>query len=417
LRGQNLSNPENFVALWQREVHSRLEPQNVRTHLAPPLGSLVLLAPIAILPWHAAKIVWAGILTLAFVLCVLALVKVAGLRLDDSRALAFIAGCLALAPFHTGIATGNTSMLVIPACAIAIWAASCGRDLTAGALFAVACTFKPHIGAFFVLYYLVRRRWRLFASALALTIAFALMAILWMQLCGVAWRQDYFHNIGVLVSANRIDDFSSANPIRFMLINLQVPFYSLTGSASSAHLLAISSGVLLVLVWLYLVYRDRQRKFELLALGAIAAICLMPLYHRLYDAAVLVVPFCWCISRTAGELKNVRRIALLLMAPFLIPGAAVLQQLARQGRIPDALLHSWWWDRVIMPHQTWLLLLLCLVLLFGMARKRSKSLDAKLVDSAGTHVEAVGRFGQQGHSAAHPPQAFGSPHQSTISAG
>jgi hypothetical protein len=61
----------------------------------------------------------------------------------------------------------------------------------------------------------------------------------------------------------------------------------------------------------------------------------------------------------------VATLALVLMVPFLAPGAAFLQQLALHGRIPDAITHSWYWNSVVMPHETWALLLLALVLLYG----------------------------------------------------
>ena len=178
--------------------------------------------------------------------------------------------------------------------------------------------------------------------------------------------QDYFHNVKTVATENKIDDFTSANPIRFMLINLQVPFYSFTKTGKSANLLAFSAGALLLGMWIYLAMKSRLHGSELLALGAIAIIGLMPIYHRLYDASLLAIPLCWCLSWPPGKLKNVARIAVFLMVPFLVPGTAFLQQLARQGRIPAAWTHYWWWDRVVMPHETWALLLLSLVLLYGM---------------------------------------------------
>ena len=367
LRGQNFAKPENFVALWRDEVGSPLDARHVRTHLAPPLGTLVLLAPIAALPWPVAKLAWLAVLVTAFGLTVWSLAKAAGFRLEEPRTLAFVAGCLALAPFHTGIASANETILVIALCALGVWAASGRRDLAAGLLFGAACSLKPHIGSFLVLYYLVQRRWRLFVTALTFTVALMLVAVLWMQVCGVSWAQDYFHNAKVLVADNKIDDFSSANPIRFTLINLQVPLYSFTGNATSANVLALSAGALLVFVWLCLVTRVRQHRSELLALSAIAVIGLMPVYHRFYDASLLVIPLCWCMSRPTGPQKKVATIALLLMAPFLVPGNTLLQQLAVQGRIPGAWILSWWWDRVVMPHETWIVLSLCLLLLYGMA--------------------------------------------------
>jgi hypothetical protein len=71
------------------------------------------------------------------------------------------------------------------------------------------------------------------------------------------------------------------------------------------------------------------------------------------------------MTHTGGRFKRISTVALILMVPFLEPGTAFLQQLALHGRIPDAVTHSWWWDRVVMPHETWVLLLLSLVLLYG----------------------------------------------------
>jgi hypothetical protein len=371
LRGQNFAQPENFVALWKNEVGITLGATTVRTHLAPPPGTLVLMAPIGALPWPVAKLAWLALLVSAFGVTVWSLIKTAGFRWDEPCTLAFVAGCLALAPFHTGIASANQTILIVGFCALGIWAASGRRDVVAGLLFGVACSLKPQIGSFLVLYYLVRRRWRLFFTALGFTIVLAMVAILWMQMHGVSWTQDYFHNVKVIAAQNKIDDFTSANPIRFLLINLQVPIYSFTRSAWTSNVVALSTGLLLTGVWAFLVLRKRTNGSDLLALGTIAVICLMPVYHRLYDASLLAIPFCWCLSRLSGRLRNISKIALLLMIPFLIPGPALLQQLAEQGRIPDAWSSSWCWDDFVMPHEPWFLLLICLVLLYGLALQNS----------------------------------------------
>jgi hypothetical protein len=366
LRGQSPSDPRNFVALWRQEGNSRLELTDIRTHLVPPLGALVVLAPVAAFHWSIAKIIWMAVLLIAFATTVFALAMAGGFRHDELRILAFIAACLALAPFHTGLASGNATVLVIGACVAAVWAAHNRRDVTAGILFAVACSLKPQIGGLFVLYYLVRRRWRLFGTAVATTVALALAAVLQLQIRGASWTQDYVHNATGFFTANNIDDFSAANPIRFTVINLQVPFFSITGDSSSANRLAFAAGALLMSVWLYLVIRRRDERSEFLPLGAISIIGLLPVYHRFYDAGLLVVPLCWCMTQQIGRAKSVARTVLLLMIPFLAPGSAFLQQLSGHTRVPAVVTHSWWWNCVVMPHETWVLLLLSLVLLYGM---------------------------------------------------
>lgn len=367
LQGQSPADPASFVALWRQQVHSRLDLTDIRTHLAPPLAGLVVMAPIAVFPWKIAKVLWLLVLLIAFGATVWALSRVVDFRRGDLSTVAFVAACLALAPFQTGISTGNPTILVIGLCAVAIWAAHTRCDVAAGIFFGIACSLKPQIGAFLVLYYLLRQRWILFITAVSTTIGLTLVAILYLWLRGTSWLQGYLTNARGFVSANNIDDFSTANPGRFNLINLQVPMFSITGHSSSANLLAFGLGACLICTWLYWLLRGNYRKPELLALGAISIIGLLPVYHRFYDAAILVVPLCWCTARIVSRPDRIAKISLLLMLPFLIPGTALLQQLAARGHFSEAVTHSWWWDRVVMPHQTWTLLLLCLVLLYAMS--------------------------------------------------
>src|SRR5271166_2206548 len=66
LQGQSPSDPRNFSVLWRRETGSRLDLTDIRTHLAPPLGELVVMAPIAAFPWEVAKMIWLAVLLSAF---------------------------------------------------------------------------------------------------------------------------------------------------------------------------------------------------------------------------------------------------------------------------------------------------------------------------------------------------------------
>ena len=365
LNGQSPSDPRKFVALWKQERGSRLDLTDIRTHLAPPLGGLVVLAPIAAFHWNVARVLWAIVLSLAFAATLWALAQTGGLRNGDPRTLAFIAGCLALAPFHTGIASGNPSILVIGFCAVAILAATHRRDVAAGVLFGLACSLKPHIGAGLVLYYLLRRRWQLFTSAVATTVGLFLFAVLYLWLRGASWIQDYLQNARGFVTANNIDDFSTANPSRFTLINLQVPFFSLTGHSSSANYLAFAVAGTLLLAWLYWVAKNNERGSDLLPLGAVAIISLLPVYHRFYDAALLALPLCWCMATNIRRPKIATLVALILMIPFLVPGTAFLQQIAAGNQVSNWVTHTWW-DNVVMPHETWALLILSVILIYAM---------------------------------------------------
>ena len=365
LQGKSPADPKNFQALWWQQGLSRLDVSDIRTHLAPPPGGLVVMAPVAALPWKLAKTLWIVILLISFAATVWSLAASHQLRFGEPRTLVFVAASLALAPFHTGLASGNPTILVIGLCAVAIWAVNAQHEIASGILFGVACAMKPHLGAFLVLYYLARRRWRLFTVAVSSTAALNLIALLYLYMRGTPWLQDYLNNAKGFVTANNIDSFASDNPARFALINLQVPFFSITQNSGLSNLWAFVMGGILICVWLYWVIKEGDRLPPLLALGTISVIALLPVYHRFYDAALLAVPLGWSIANVNGQAKKTARISLMLMTPFLLPGAAFLQRLAAQGRISSALTDSWPWNCVIMPHETWALLALSVILLDG----------------------------------------------------
>src|SRR5450631_4039886 len=83
LQGQSPADPQNFVALWKQEGRSRLDLTDIRTHLAPPLAGLVVMAPIAAFPWKVARILWLAVLLIAFAGTVWALVLAGGFRNDE----------------------------------------------------------------------------------------------------------------------------------------------------------------------------------------------------------------------------------------------------------------------------------------------------------------------------------------------
>jgi len=67
-----------------------------------------------------------------------------------------------------------------------------------------------------------------------------------------------------------------------------------------------------------------------------------------------------CMDRSAS-------VALLLMLPFAVPGAALVQGLAERNYVPAGWVASWWWRSIAMPHEIWLLLFLACWLLYLLA--------------------------------------------------
>ncbi|MEQ1729368.1 MAG: hypothetical protein ABL982_13410, partial [Vicinamibacterales bacterium] len=132
--------------------------------------------------------------------------------------------------------------------------------------------------------------------------------------------------------------------------------------------LALTIGAGLSVAWLVLLRRrPAAARLDLLEASTIAVASLLPIYHRVYDAALLLLPVCWVFSDRRPETKRHRLAALLLTAPFLVPGSTWLEMQAASGRIPAWMIEQRWWTLLVVPHQVWALLLLALVLLSAQA--------------------------------------------------
>jgi Glycosyltransferase family 87 len=375
-RGFDPYSPQTLLKLWPlqaaqlqfvpREVPdgSIIAKRGIPT--AYPITSLVLIAPLSWLPWNIAYALWFALNLALFGIMLSVLVELAGLSYRDTRGGLLIALVLALAPFHTGFVTGNVALVAVELGVIAIWTARQRHDIATGFLLAVSAGLKPQIGLCFLLYYLMRRRWRIFACTTALLALLTTVGLLRLELSHTPWLGNYLNDNHVLLESGILANFTPINPMRFGLLNLQVVLYSVTGSISLANHAAELIGATFLAVWLVLVWkRNNQDELELLDLSAITVISLLPVYHRFYDAVLLALPLCWVFA-TFRKARVPGILTLLLIIPFLLPGGTLLQTMQTDGRIPSTLAEHWWWGGIVMPHEVWALFFLSLLLLYEM---------------------------------------------------
>jgi hypothetical protein len=383
VKGLDPYSPEVLVRLWPQESAEHLEflkkdlangtlisERGVPT--AYPLSCLLLLAPLAVLPWPVAHIVWLMIALGLSLEAISLLLEWAGFGKDDWRMYVFVAFALALAPLHTGFAAGSIVISTVAICGIAFVREQYNKN-GVGILLGIAVCLKPQIGLPFLLCYLLRRRWRAFAVASGIVVTASLLAMLRLAISGTSWLESYrATNRGLLATA-MLSDFTERDPIRFLMIDLRVLIYALLHNAAVTNLLALVVSALLFAAWLALVLRygllaQSGDAAILLPVSALAVMSLLPVYHRLYDAFLLIFPICWSLLEFYGPQQKLARTALIAMLPFLVPGGAILMQLEMSGRIPVAIAQAWWWNAFVMPHEIWLLLALSVMLLWGMAR-------------------------------------------------
>jgi Glycosyltransferase family 87 len=373
--GLNPYSSDNFARLCREATGTSPNSSDIRTHSPYPLTTLVVMAPLAVLPWPFAQVLWATILGFTPVPIIWALVSFTGLT-DRLNAYLFAGLTLALAPLHTGIAVGNVSIPAIAVAVLAVWAADAWNEIAAGLLLGLATCLKPQIGTWFIVFYAVQKRWRVVFPAAALVAAVAVLGILRLEISGAPWFSDFLHNARGFAFDNPTVDFSEKDPIRFTLIDLQVLAYTLSGSVAKARVSALVVGVVFLGIWFWLGFKSDRRPPVPLTLSALVVLSLLPAYHRNYDATVLAIPLCWILSRSETTSKMINRLALLLMLPFAIPGSALLQQLEAANRVPVGLVNRWWWNTLVMPHETWCLLLLSILLLCSMAHRYADVAEA-----------------------------------------
>ncbi|HEY4904185.1 MAG TPA: glycosyltransferase family 87 protein [Candidatus Sulfotelmatobacter sp.] len=334
-----------------------------------PVTSLVLLGPFVSLKWSTAETLWIALNTTALLVSLLALVAISGASWRSLRVQFFIAAALALAPLHTGLATGNPAVLAIALTIAAVWAACTGRDTTCGILLALAICLKPTIAFALLFYYVLRRRWKIAAVAATLTALITAVAASWLTHERVAWIASYIENNRKILAPGGLADFTSADPLRFNLVNTQVLFYSLLGSISLAQWLSLFLPAALFAIWLLLYVKRKSQspevvEREFLEISALFVLSLLPVYHRFYDAGLLLWPLAWALL--VANLRRRQLLTMLVILPFFVPGAALLDRLTQQGRVPASIARSGWWNRIVMPHEIWSLISLSIMLLFFM---------------------------------------------------
>jgi len=373
IHGQNPYSPLVLLQFWPSSIRqpdflrkdiatgSLLQEHGIPT--AYPLPCFVVIAPVALFPWILANGMWTLLNVIAVLLVVRALAITLNFQPFDCRRLFFASAALALAPLHTGIALGN------PAVASAMLGilGSVGIEpdsATSGLLTGLSICLKPQIGICFAAYQLVRGRWKAIAFGSTIVIALMLSSALYLREYQVDWFTDFRRNSEALLDTGILGDFRFRNPTRFGLLNLQVLTYQLMRRDNLTNLTSWVIVFSLLGVWLFSFYcqRDRARN-EILDLSFLAVVSLLPIYHRFYDASILLLPLAWVCRSDGATRKHVRVMIGLLLSVFFLPGGSFLELLLEKGRIPAALVSNWFWNSFVMLHDIWALLLLGMVLL------------------------------------------------------
>lgn len=287
--------------------------------LYPP-SALLLLVPIAALPYPAAHALWMALLIATFSAAAL---LIANLCEDYGSLLTAIGIAFFVGNSSELVMLGQISGIVIALACGGLWAMLRGYTIPAAICLACALCLKPHDVIFFLPYFLLAGRpWRKALLWIAgLTAAITLAGVLWCSLTPASahWFDSLRANLAGNSTAGSINDPGRANPHADGLASMQTVFSVLDPQRSVYLTAAYAAGAALFLVWLYGAVRMRNsHEKHLLSIAALACITLQPIYHRHYDTRLLLLVFP-AIAVMLAKRRWVGIAALLLFSVDIFP--------------------------------------------------------------------------------------------------
>jgi hypothetical protein len=278
----------------------------------------------ALLPWWYAQALWTA-LTIGGIILASFLIWTIG-----ANHAPVISGCLIgflLANSEVLAIQGMCAGIVISLCVVAVWCFLRERCVPAGILcFALSLAIKPQDTGLVWLYFLLaggvyrKRAWQVLVAAVLLS----LPALLWVWHLSPHWIQELHSNILALSAHGGLNDpgpaTSGARGLA-AVISLQAVLSAFWDDPRIYNPASYLICAPFLLAWVIVALRFRPTAARVwLGLAAIAAFSVLPIYHRQYDAKLLLlaVPAC-AILWAEGGLTG--RLALLVTAAgFLVTG-------------------------------------------------------------------------------------------------
>ena len=285
----------------QQEQIIRRMPQQVYLPTAFPF-----IAPFALLRWEVAHLLWmvltAGTLTLAAFL-------VLNEAWPRAPSIAFYFICFILVNSGIVIAGGNSAGIVVGLSTLAAWCLIHERFEVPGvACLAVSLAIKPHDAGWVWLFLflaggVLRKR---ALQAVIVLAAIAVPALIWVTYAVPHWIQEMQANLQMTSALGGNADPGPASGVGLgpgMIIDLQTALSLLLDEPRFYNLTTYFICVPLFLVWVIVTLRARFSIARAwIALAAIAPLSMLPVYHRPYDAKLLMltIPACATLWAEGG---------------------------------------------------------------------------------------------------------------------
>jgi len=270
-------------------------PQVVTLYINLPTGFL-LTAPFAMLPWGPAHLLWMIVTAAVFIL---AAYLMWSLGADYSPVASGLLICLFLLNSVLILEIGNAAGIAASLAVIAAWCFIKERSAAIGILcLALSLAVKPHLAGMVWLYLMLaggtyRKR---ALQTLALTFVLSLPGILWVSYVTPHWVPEFESNLHATSVHGNLNDPgpASVDPSYHgaLIIDLQSALSILRDDPRFYNPATYLISAPLLLIWAIATLRKRvTQEGAWLALAAIAALSMLPLYHRTHDTRLLLLVF------------------------------------------------------------------------------------------------------------------------------
>jgi hypothetical protein len=267
--------------------------------------TLFLVASLAILPWGVSHVLWLALISVSFTIAAFLVHDLA--RIYAPR-VSLLLICILLANSEVLFAVGNTAGIAVSLCVIAVWSFVKKRYEWLGVIgLGVSLALKPHDSGLAWLFLVVaggalRKR---ALEALAITILLAVPALLWVSHVSPEWPRELAANLAETSAQGDISDPGPHSISRRgsadVIIDLQTVASVFRDDPRFYNpvTLAICAAILVILLVTMLRRLDAQASIWC-GLASVAALSMLPSYHRPYDAKLLLLAVPACAMLWAG---------------------------------------------------------------------------------------------------------------------
>lgn len=291
-RGCDPYNEDDIDALYELKPEHTATSERIRSVVVRNIylpTAFPFTAPLALLPFNLAQALWSTLIAGSFILAAYLMWSL-GAAQAPLIAGSMLAFCLA--DSGSVIFFSNPAGFVVPLCIVAAWCFVTNRLVPWGILsLAVALAFKPHDAVFIWLYFLLagglyKRR---ALQTLALFVAFSAPAVLWIAQVSPDFLHEIAANLQVYSAKGGINDPSVGHGTE-MLTNLQTITSFFWDNPRAYDLASYLLCAPFLMIWAFVTWRSRpSQEGTWFGLASIAVLSMLPVYHRQYDAKLIML--------------------------------------------------------------------------------------------------------------------------------